>query len=196
MVEESNNDCNKSLGNPVVSSSIPLPSEDKNCRIVDDEERIINTNNNNNSINNEVEEDGTFKNEDNIEVEEESKLFELVEEVDMNNEDMDMLEWLVRKTIPIPKEYYWESSNDDVIIPWRIKLWHQTVGTLSSAVKWVDRIGKPIVDATGFASSRYEYVREQMTEEQIQHYEEIKRQKQLERQQTQQMNNLEEGGEE
>lgn len=89
-----------------------------------------------------------------------------LEKVDMENEDMDMLEWTVRKIIPIPKQYYWETGNDD--LPLRIKAWHQAVGSMSATIKWIDRIGKPIVDASGLKSSRFEYVRETMTEEQIQ----------------------------
>mmetsp|Transcript_26632 Transcript_26632/g.39392 ORF Transcript_26632/g.39392 Transcript_26632/m.39392 type:complete len:155 (-) Transcript_26632:119-583(-) len=89
-----------------------------------------------------------------------------LEEVDMENEDMDMLEWLVRKIIPIPKEYYWETGNDD--LPLRTKAWHQVVGSLSATIKLIDRMGKPIVDASGLKNSRFEYVRETMTEAQMQ----------------------------
>jgi hypothetical protein len=87
-----------------------------------------------------------------------------LEEVDMNNEDMDALEWIVRKTIPIPKKYYWETGNTD--LPLRIKAWHQTVGSLSAAVKWIERVGEPVVAATGITTSRFDYVGSTMTDKQ------------------------------
>ena len=87
-----------------------------------------------------------------------------LEIVDMNNPDMDMLEWIVRKTIPIPKQYYWETGNTS--LPRTVILWHNIVGSLSHAIQWLDRNGKPLVDATGLSSSRFDYVLSTMTEEQ------------------------------
>ena len=87
-----------------------------------------------------------------------------LEVVDMDNEDMDMLEWIVRKTIPIPKQYYWETGNTD--LPRNVKVWHNVVGSLSGAVKWLDRVGKPVVDATGLTASRFDYVESTMTDKQ------------------------------
>jgi hypothetical protein len=87
-----------------------------------------------------------------------------LEVVDMNNEDMDMLEWIVRKTIPIPKKYYWETGNTD--LPRNVKIWHNVVGSMSGAVKWLDRVGKPVVDATGLTASRFDYVESTMTDKQ------------------------------
>ena len=87
-----------------------------------------------------------------------------LEEVDMNDEDMDMLEWMVRRTIPIPKQYYWETGNTD--LPYKTRQWHNIVGGLSGAVKWLDRIGKPVVEATGLTSSRFADVESTMSERQ------------------------------
>lgn len=84
----------------------------------------------------------------------------------MDNEDMDMLEWLVRRTIPIPKQYYWETGNDD--LPRKVKIWHNVVGSLSASIKWIERIGKPVANATGLTSSRFDYVKDTMSERQIQ----------------------------
>ena len=94
-----------------------------------------------------------------------------LEIVDMNDEDMDMLEWIVRKIIPIPKQYYWEStttsrSTDASNLPRSVVIWHNVVGTLSRAVQWIDRMGTPVADATGLTSSRFDYVLSTMTDEQ------------------------------
>ena len=94
-----------------------------------------------------------------------------LELVDMNDEDMDMLEWIVRKIIPIPKQYYWEStttsrSTDASNLPRSVVIWHNVVGTLSRAVQWIDRMGTPVADATGLTSSRFDYVLSTMTDEQ------------------------------
>lgn len=85
------------------------------------------------------------------------------EEVDMDNEQMDMLEWLVRKTIPIPKAYYWETGNDN--LPIKVKAWHQIVATLGAIVRFFDRLGQPVVNATGLRNSRFDFVTSTMTEE-------------------------------
>lgn len=81
----------------------------------------------------------------------------------MNDEDMDVLEWTVRKIIPIPKKYYWEDPPNPNL-PLRTKAWHKTVGALGSVVRFTDRVGKPIVESVE-RSSRFEYVTDHMTEE-------------------------------
>ena len=70
----------------------------------------------------------------------------------------------VRKTIPIPKAYYWETGNNDLSA--RTKAWHQVVGALGAVVRFTDRIGQPVVNATGLADSRFDYVTSNMTDEQ------------------------------
>mmetsp|Transcript_31981 Transcript_31981/g.73502 ORF Transcript_31981/g.73502 Transcript_31981/m.73502 type:complete len:133 (-) Transcript_31981:174-572(-) len=89
-----------------------------------------------------------------------------LEEVDMEDPKMDPLEWSVRKVIPIPKAYFWETGNHD--LPAKTKLWHRTVGTMANVVKFVDRIGKPVTDGLGITASRYDYVTSTMTEKQWQ----------------------------
>ena len=97
----------------------------------------------------------------------------------MNNEDMDMLEWIVRKIVPIPKRYYWEApdptdtttstnTTSTVPLPRSILLWHNVVGTLSRAVQWLDRMGPSVADATGLSTSRFDYVLSTMTDDQKQ----------------------------
>mmetsp|Transcript_9907 Transcript_9907/g.16457 ORF Transcript_9907/g.16457 Transcript_9907/m.16457 type:complete len:155 (+) Transcript_9907:92-556(+) len=99
--------------------------------------------------------------------EEELPLEYQLEVVDMNDEDMDMLEWLVRRWIPIPKKYFWETGNGDAL-PWQTRAWHRFVGGGSRAVQFLDRIGKPVVAATGLTESKFEYVKNTMSERQIQ----------------------------
>ena len=88
-----------------------------------------------------------------------------LEEVDMDDEMMDPLEWTVRKVVPIPKAYFWETGNHD--LPASTKLWHRTVGTMSRLVKFMDSVGKPVAEAVGVGSSRFDYVTSTMTEEQM-----------------------------
>lgn len=85
----------------------------------------------------------------------------------MNNEDMDMLEWLVRRWIPIPKQYYWETGGNGEDLPWRTRTWHNFVGGGSRSVQFLERIGKPVTAATGLTDSRFGYVKETMSERQL-----------------------------
>jgi hypothetical protein len=94
-----------------------------------------------------------------------SSLWEL-EVVDMNNEYMDPLEWTVRKVIPIPKQYFWEAENVQTEeLPIKLKVWHRSVAAMGSVVRFVDRLGKPVVGFFGLTNSRFEYVTSTMTEE-------------------------------
>jgi hypothetical protein len=89
-----------------------------------------------------------------------------LEEVDMTDENMDPIEWAVRKLIPIPKTYFWQiDSVDPKELPGNLKLWHRTVGAMGSAVKFTDRIGKQVADALGLSASRFDYVTSTMNEE-------------------------------
>ena len=123
-----------------------------------------------------------------------------VEEVDMNDELMDPFEWAARKLIPIPKQYYWEqgepSSEDDTPppvdpknLPLKIILWHRSVAAGGSALRLVDRMGKPVVRFLGLGSSRFDYVTSTMTEQDWENSREIAR----ERRKQEQENQLEEG---
>lgn len=97
----------------------------------------------------------------NVDVPEE--LLEL-EVVDMNNELMDPLEWMTRKLISIPARYYWDTGIDPAGLPFRLKLWHRSVGFMGSIIRTIDRVGKPLVDFLGITSSRFHYVTSTMTE--------------------------------
>jgi hypothetical protein len=114
------------------------------------------------------------------------------EQVDMNDPKMDLLEWLVRKTIPIPAAYYWETGNYD--IPTRTKIWHRSVGFLGSIVRLTDRVGAPIVNATGLNGSRYDYVTSSMTERQLEIARNTASERKLRNQARREMAKAEEGG--
>mmetsp|Transcript_895 Transcript_895/g.813 ORF Transcript_895/g.813 Transcript_895/m.813 type:complete len:208 (-) Transcript_895:173-796(-) len=86
------------------------------------------------------------------------------EEVNMEDPNMDPLEWTVRKLVPIPKAYYWETGNED--LPFKTKTWHQTVSRLGAAKRMAERIGEAVANFTGLNSSSYDYVISTMTEEQ------------------------------
>mmetsp|Transcript_14061 Transcript_14061/g.20088 ORF Transcript_14061/g.20088 Transcript_14061/m.20088 type:complete len:190 (+) Transcript_14061:133-702(+) len=85
------------------------------------------------------------------------------EEVDMNDPKMDPLEWSVRKTIPIPKKYYWEVNSRD--LPAKTKIWHNTVWLLGRVTRGAERAGEAIANFTGLNASRYDYVTSTMTDE-------------------------------
>uniref|UniRef100_A0A7S1BCS2 Uncharacterized protein n=1 Tax=Corethron hystrix TaxID=216773 RepID=A0A7S1BCS2_9STRA len=84
-------------------------------------------------------------------------------EVDMNDPNMDPLEWTVRKTVPIPKAYYWDTGNEN--IPKSTKAWHHTVNVLSKVLKVAERAGELVADISGLNSTQYDYVTANMTEE-------------------------------
>lgn len=85
------------------------------------------------------------------------------EEVDMDNHLMDPLEWTVRKTIPIPKQYYWETENYDV--SFRTKLWHRSIQSMGMALYGAERVGGFFANFLGLNSSRFEDVTAYMSEE-------------------------------
>ena len=107
--------------------------------------------------------------DDSVEQSASSSLWEL-QVVDMTNEDMDMLEWTVRKIIPIPKHYYWEDSaaTENISLnelPIKLKVWHRSVAVMGSMVRFVDRLGQPVVNFVGLNNSRFDYVTSTMTQE-------------------------------
>jgi hypothetical protein len=141
--------------------------------------------------------------------------------VDMSssNEEIDPIEWTVRKLVPIPAKYYWEvlvaiiapeddenkgkrqenntafyNSKDDQMtretamqatmttapapqhnqqyqsmsadmVPWNIRLWHESIYSLSIAGDFITRrIAQPMAGALGLtATSPFSYVLDNMT---------------------------------
>lgn len=104
------------------------------------------------------------------------------EEVDMNDPCMDPLEWSVRKVIPIPKQYYWETSPtspstsptterstpiDTNTLSKRTKLWHNTVYALGKTLHGAEAAGGVIASFLGInRASRFDYVTSTLTPEQ------------------------------
>ena len=127
-----------SISNPPVSDK--LPEQDNDMADADDVELCI-------------EEDGFRVVPDELKC----------EEVDMNDPNMDPLEWSARSIIPIPKAYYWDTKNED--LPLRTKAWHQTVSALGATLRVAESVGEVAANFLGFTSSRYDYVTDQMTEE-------------------------------
>jgi hypothetical protein len=105
--------------------------------------------------------------------------------VDMQREDMDMLEWLVRCMIPIPKRYYWEdgSSNNRTTpftkpihpLPTHVRIWHNTIGFFDTCIQWLDQTSEPWLQPT---TSRFEYVRAYMTPQQLEQCQQQQQQQQ------------------
>jgi hypothetical protein len=88
--------------------------------------------------------------------------------VDMSDEDMDPIEWTVRKVIPIPAEYYWDAVSEEQHdqIPARTKVWHKTISFLCGAQQWTERsVAKPLAASLGLTDSRFDYVVDNMTDE-------------------------------
>ena len=88
--------------------------------------------------------------------------------VDMTDEDMDPIEWTFRKLVPIPAHYYWDLVDEEEKdnIPIKIKVWHKTIASLGAIQQWTDRwIARPVASGLGITSSRFQYVTDNMTEE-------------------------------
>ena len=82
----------------------------------------------------------------------------------MNDEMMDPLEWTVRKVVPIPKAYYWDTGNHD--LPLSIKMWHRSIAFLGKSVRAVECAGEKVATTTGLNNwSRFSYVLDTMTPE-------------------------------
>ena len=96
-------------------------------------------------------------------------------EVDMNDPLMDPLEWTVRKVVPIPRAYFWETGNHD--LPWKIKLWHRTVAVLGKGVKGAESAGEVVANTFGLNGSRYDYVYDTMTPEEREIAEQVARER-------------------
>lgn len=89
--------------------------------------------------------------------------------VDMSSEDMDPIEWTVRKVLPIPCDYYWDVIPEEqhAEIPTSTKVWHRTISFLCRAHEWTNQhVAQPLVSGLGLTESRFDYVVDQMTPEQ------------------------------
>lgn len=86
------------------------------------------------------------------------------EKFELDDPDMDPLEWSAKKVIPVPKVYYWETGNRD--LPPKIKIWHHSINALKVALGFAEKAGGFFASILGIDKSRYHYVTSTMTEEQ------------------------------
>jgi len=102
----------------------------------------------------------------------------IVQRTPKEEERLDPLERAFRYLVPIPKHYYWDvvkkiDTTDDAdttalrtIIPRYIKVWHHTVAGGAAAGDWTHRkIALPIAGMLGLTGSRFYFVTDQMTEQ-------------------------------
>ena len=88
------------------------------------------------------------------------------EEVDMENEDMDPMEYGVRKVLPIPKKYFWDGANPEgENLSARTRAWHYGVSFLGRALYYAEFVGEVVAHALGLNESRYQYVIDGMSKE-------------------------------
>jgi hypothetical protein len=84
-------------------------------------------------------------------------------------EDMDPLEYAVRKVLPIPAHYYWEmalSAEELERIRPGVKRWHRTIAALDRVQVFLDRtIAQPVASTLGLTESRFANVTDSMSEE-------------------------------
>jgi hypothetical protein len=81
----------------------------------------------------------------------------------MNNPDMDPMEYYTRKVLPIPKKYFWETGNDT--LPLKTRVWHHSVYFLGKALGVAEYCGEVVANLLGINESRYQYVMDNMSEE-------------------------------
>jgi hypothetical protein len=83
--------------------------------------------------------------------------------VDDTSDEMNPLECVFRKLLPIPTTYYWEMEHHRSIAA--VQIWHGVVATLGRLVNGMDAMGQSMAHALGITSSQYSYVMAYMTEE-------------------------------
>lgn len=123
-------------------------------------------------------------------IEELQSIVNEVQVVDMNDEMMDPIEWIVRKVVPIPKQYYWEiidtnnpstsatmnneeskynkneNNCNDLYskISIRTKIWHNTISLLDNIQNFATKqIAEPFASGVGLTGSRFYFVTNTMT---------------------------------
>ena len=97
--------------------------------------------------------------------------YQLYDEVDITNPNMDPLEYTVRKYIPIPKAYFWDTTNEmneyNTQLPPRIKAWHYSIYYLGEVLKKAEAGGEIVANILGLNSGPFDYVTDHMTSEQM-----------------------------
>lgn len=92
-------------------------------------------------------------------------------EVDLTNPDMDPLEYTFRRYVPIPKAYFWNTASEangyNRNLPFRIKWWHRSIYYMGEALKKAEAGGEVIANFLGLNDGPFEYVTNNMTEEEM-----------------------------
>jgi len=134
--------------------------------------------------------DDTKPNEEKVSYETDEELLELVsfiEQVDMQAEDMDPLEYAFRKVVSVPAHYYWDVVKDEKDIekiPRRIKLWHNSFRRAASIHDWTEkRIALPIARGLGLTDNKFHEITMFMDEKDWKNSERMIREREEERQQ-------------
>ncbi|GMH50559.1 hypothetical protein TrRE_jg10225 [Triparma retinervis] len=78
-----------------------------------------------------------------------------------------------KRILPIPKKYFWERKNPDdpdevdhtETLSFRTKLWHRSVAVLGKALYVAEYAGEIIAQVFGLNESRYQYVIDNMSED-------------------------------
>lgn len=110
-----------------------------------------------------------------------------LDEVNLNDPDMDPLEYTFRKYFPIPRAYFWDTASEanqqNQNLPLRVKLWHNAIYYLGRCLRAAEAGGEVVANILGVNSGPFDYVTENMTEQEMERSREIlesRREKQAE----------------
>jgi hypothetical protein len=83
------------------------------------------------------------------------------------NPDMDPLESTVRRYLPIPKKYFWTSTQDPEgeKLSVKTRMWHYAVAALGKGLECAEFVGEVVSHALGLHESHYQYVIDGMSKE-------------------------------
>ncbi|KAL3782969.1 hypothetical protein HJC23_003125 [Cyclotella cryptica] len=114
--------------------------------------------------------EGECKQDDGTQDQQELPIEYQLHEVDLNNPNIDPLEYTFRRFVPIPKVYFWETADESndfhQNLPIRVKLWHNTIYYLGVCLKKAESAGEIVANILGLNGGEFDYVTNTMTEEQ------------------------------
>ena len=91
-------------------------------------------------------------------------------EIDLTDPNMDPLEYTFRRFVPLPKVYFWETADESneyhQNLPYRVKLWHNTIYYLGVCLQKAESVGGVVASILGLNSGEFDYVTSTMTAEQ------------------------------
>mmetsp|Transcript_12306 Transcript_12306/g.26611 ORF Transcript_12306/g.26611 Transcript_12306/m.26611 type:complete len:184 (-) Transcript_12306:2093-2644(-) len=98
-------------------------------------------------------------------------------EVDLTHPDMDPLEYVFRKYVPVPKAYFWDTASEandfNQNLPIRVKFWHRSIYYLGECLKKAEAGGEIVANFLGVNSGPFDYVTGNMTEQEMERSREI-----------------------